>query len=55
MLNQAYRSFDRLMIEENNRIIVDHISSLLFCPTIRAVKNLEKENLKNGVKLLCDA
>ena len=53
-VESGLRSFDRLMIEENNRIIVDHISSLLFCPTIRAVKNLEKENLKNGVKLSGD-
>ena len=27
------RSFDRSMLEENNRIITDHLSSLLFCPS----------------------
>ena len=41
------RSGDRFMHEENNRIITDHLSSLLFCPTKNAMKNLANENLKN--------
>tara|TARA_Y100000591_G_scaffold321587_1_gene336793 strand:+ start:1227 stop:2282 length:1056 start_codon:yes stop_codon:yes gene_type:complete len=48
------RSFNRLMLEENNRIITDHLSSLLFCPSKNAVSNLMKENLKNGVTLSGD-
>ena len=37
------------MLEENNRIITDHLSSLLFCPTETAVKNLSNENIYDGV------
>tara|TARA_B100000579_G_C22789864_1_gene833880 strand:+ start:522 stop:1577 length:1056 start_codon:yes stop_codon:yes gene_type:complete len=48
------RSFNRLMLEENNRIITDHLSSLMFCPSENAVKNLLKENLSNGVILSGD-
>ena len=42
------------MLEENNRIITDHLSSLLFCPSENAVKNLLRENLTNGVMLSGD-
>jgi UDP-N-acetylglucosamine 2-epimerase (non-hydrolysing) len=37
------RSNDRRMPEEINRILIDHISSLLFAPTDMAVKNLDDE------------
>ena len=43
------RSFDRKMPEEVNRIASDSISSLLFCPTQTAVKNLETEGITKGV------
>ena len=43
------RSFDRLMPEEINRVITDHISNLLFCPTKTAVDNLAKEGVTDGV------
>jgi UDP-GlcNAc3NAcA epimerase len=36
------RSFDRTMPEEVNRVLTDHLSSLLFCPTATAVENLER-------------
>jgi UDP-N-acetylglucosamine 2-epimerase (non-hydrolysing) len=39
------RSFDRTMPEEINRIIVDHISHLLFAPTANAVQLLTKEGI----------
>lgn len=48
------RSFDRSMPEEINRIIVDHISSILFCPTITAVKNLKLEAVEKNVFLTGD-
>ena len=48
------RSFNRSMLEENNRIVTDHLSSLLFCPSKNAVSNLMKENLKDGVVLSGD-
>lgn len=39
------RSFNKRMPEEINRVLTDHVSTFLFCPTVRAVKNLQKENL----------
>ena len=41
------RSFNRDMPEEHNRVISDHLSDLLFCPTQTAVKNLEREGFTN--------
>ena len=43
------RSFNRLMPEEINRLLTDHISTLLFCPTETAVRNLAQEGLTEGV------
>lgn len=43
------RSFDRSMPEEINRVLTDHISDLLFCPTDTAVLNLRAEGISNGV------
>jgi UDP-GlcNAc3NAcA epimerase len=43
------RSFNMRMPEEFNRILSDRVSSLLFCPTDRAVANLKVEGLTNGV------
>ena len=48
------RSFNRSMPEEINRLLSDHLSSLLFCPTQRAKDNLEKEGILQGVHLVGD-
>ena len=48
------RSFNRRMPEEMNRILTDHISDFLFCPTETAVKNLEREGVTQGVHLVGD-
>lgn len=43
------RSFNKRMPEEINRILTDHVSSLLFCPTTTAVKNLANEGIVENV------
>lgn len=43
------RSFNKKMPEEINRIITDHISTVLFCPTINSKQNLINENIKKNV------
>jgi UDP-GlcNAc3NAcA epimerase len=43
------RSFNRRMPEEVNRILTDHASDLLFCPTKQAISNLRREGIVTGV------
>jgi UDP-GlcNAc3NAcA epimerase len=42
------RSFNRTMPEEINRLLTDHLSTFLFCPTDQAVRNLLREGIKDG-------
>lgn len=48
------RSFNRAMPEEQNRVVADHLSSLLFCPTRAAVEHLKAEGITAGVHLVGD-
>ncbi|MBP1716585.1 MAG: UDP-N-acetylglucosamine 2-epimerase [Deltaproteobacteria bacterium] len=48
------RSFNRRMPEEINRVVADHLSDLLFCPSQTAVKILAQEGILHGVHLVGD-
>ena len=48
------RSFNRRMPEEINRIVTDHLSDLLFCPSQTAVNNLAAEGITAGVRITGD-
>ena len=48
------RSFDRRMPEEVNRVVADHVSDLLLCPTQAAVTNLAREGVAEGVRMVGD-
>jgi len=48
------RNFDRRIPEEINRIVTDRVSDLLFCPTVTAVENLNKEGLSAFAHLTGD-
>lgn len=53
------RSFNMSMPEEQNRILTDHLSKYLFCPTDTAVRHLAEEGIRNNVyqvgDVMCDA
>ncbi|HUT80585.1 MAG TPA: UDP-N-acetylglucosamine 2-epimerase (non-hydrolyzing) [Candidatus Bathyarchaeia archaeon] len=53
-LEAGLRSFDRKMPEEINRILTDHCSDILLCPTDLAVKQLKKEGITTNVHLVGD-
>jgi UDP-N-acetylglucosamine 2-epimerase len=48
------RSFNRQMPEEINRLVADHLSDLLFCPSQNAVDILTQEGICRGVHLVGD-
>lgn len=48
-IEAGLRSYNKLMPEEQNRILTDHISNLLLCPTQTAVENLKKEGITSEV------
>jgi UDP-GlcNAc3NAcA epimerase len=59
-VESGLRSFNRKMPEETNRVLTDHLSTLLFAPTVVAVANLQREGINdNQIRLvgdvMCDA
>lgn len=48
------RSFNRSMPEEINRVVVDHVSTWLFCPSEVAVGHLADEGVTEGVSVVGD-
>lgn len=48
-IEAGLRSFNMRMPEEVNRILTDHVSTLLLCPTETAIQNLTNENISAGV------
>lgn len=57
-IEAGLRGYNNLLPEEINRVITDKVSTLLFTPTQQGVKNLVKENIKEGVyevgDIMCD-
>lgn len=47
-IEAGMRCGNRLMIEENNRIVIDHLADYNFCPTKNALNSLKQEGLANG-------
>ena len=48
-IEAGLRSFNRAMPEEINRIVTDHLSEILFCPSITSVIQLQKEGVTKNV------
>lgn len=48
-IEAGLRSFNKTMPEEINRVVTDHLSDLLFCPSEGSVKQLAKEGICENV------
>ena len=53
-IEAGIRMLPRTMPEEINRVVVDRISSLLFCPSRQGVENLRREGITDHVHLVGD-
>jgi UDP-GlcNAc3NAcA epimerase len=48
------RSFDRAMPEERNRVLADHVSTLLLCASHTAAENLNAESIAGRIEVVGD-
>jgi UDP-GlcNAc3NAcA epimerase len=48
------RSFDKAMPEERNRVMTDHLSGLLLCPSDTAAANLRAESVSGRIEVVGD-
>jgi UDP-GlcNAc3NAcA epimerase len=46
-IEAGLRSYNKKMPEEVNRILSDHVATFLFCPSKRAVQNLQQEGFRS--------
>lgn len=53
-IEAGLRSFNRAMPEESNRVVTDHLSSLLFCPSENSRHQLACEGIIRGVHVVGD-
>lgn len=53
-VESGLRSFNRRMPEEVNRVVADHLSTLLLCPNATAQRNLAAEGVVQGVHVVGD-
>ncbi len=53
-IEAGMRSYNKNMPEEINRIITDHVSKYLFCPTDLSAENLKKEGVKDNIYVVGD-
>lgn len=53
-IESGLRSYNKDMPEEVNRVLVDNISEILFCPNENSVVNLRKEGITKNVYIVGD-
>jgi UDP-N-acetylglucosamine 2-epimerase len=53
-IEAGLRSFNRRMPEEVNRVVADHLSDLLLCPSDTAISNLADEGIRRNVHRVGD-
>ncbi|HEY3827989.1 MAG TPA: UDP-N-acetylglucosamine 2-epimerase (non-hydrolyzing) [Solirubrobacteraceae bacterium] len=53
-IEAGMRSFDRTMPEERNRVLSDHLSTLLLCASQTAAENLRAESITERIEIVGD-